>query len=46
MFILFTIVDTNGKLLLSEKKAHYNPDYELNMKSFPNGIYIINLSRT
>jgi len=39
--VLITIIDTNGKLLLSEKKAHYSPDYELNMKSFPNGIYII-----
>ena len=39
--VLITIIDTNGKLLLSEKKAHYSPDYELNLKSFPNGIYII-----
>jgi len=39
--VLITIIDTNGKLLLTEKKAHYSPDYELDMKSFPNGIYII-----
>jgi len=39
--VLITIIDTNGKLLLTEKKAHYSPDYELYLKSFPNGIYII-----
>ena len=39
--VLITIVDTNGKLLMSEKKTNCSPDYELDLTSFPNGIYII-----
>ncbi|MBC8343124.1 MAG: T9SS type A sorting domain-containing protein, partial [Bacteroidetes bacterium] len=39
--VLITIIDSSGKQFFLEHKPQFSSDYELNLESYPNGIYIV-----
>ncbi|MCF8296796.1 MAG: T9SS type A sorting domain-containing protein [Saprospiraceae bacterium] len=38
---LITVIDTSGRQFFTETKNQFSFEYELNLKSYPNGVYII-----